>query len=108
MKHQIALAALAAALALTSPAFAGTGASTPAPASRQAQIEHHPSGPQSQAIEDLYRRAQQKLVDMHLYSGAVDGQRGDAFVQSLKQFQRAHNIRATGRLNSETRAALGI
>jgi peptidoglycan hydrolase-like protein with peptidoglycan-binding domain len=106
MKHSIALAAITAALALTSPAFAGTGA--PIPASRQAQVQHRSTQPQTQAVEGLYRRAQQKLVDLHLYSGAVDGQRSDAFVRSLEQFQRAHNIRATGRLNSETRAALGI
>lgn len=108
MKHRIALAAIAAALTLTSPAFAGTGTSAPVPASRSAQVQHRSTGPQTQAVEGLYRRAQQKLVDMHLYTGAVDGRRSDAFVRSLEQFQRAHNIRANGRLNSETRAALGI
>ncbi|MBK8543505.1 MAG: peptidoglycan-binding protein [Caulobacteraceae bacterium] len=64
--------------------------------------------PQTQAVEGLYRRAQQKLVDLRLYKGAIDGQRSDAFVRSVERFQRAHNIRANGRLNSQTRAALGI
>jgi peptidoglycan hydrolase-like protein with peptidoglycan-binding domain len=109
MKHRIALAAITAALALTSPAFAGTGPSaTPAPVSRQAQIEHRTTMPQTRAVEGLYRRAQQKLVDLHLYNGAVDGRRSEAFVRSVEHFQREHNIRANGRLNSETRAALGI
>lgn len=108
MKHRIALVAITAALALASPAFAGTGAPAPAPASRTAPVEHRSTQPQTQAVEGLYRRAQQKLVDLHMYSGAVDGHRSDAFVRSLEQFQRAHNIRANGRLNSETRAALGI
>ena len=109
MKHRIALAALATALALTSPALAGTGASAPpAPASRTARVEHRSTMPQTQAVEGLYRRAQQKLVDLRLYNGAIDGQRSDAFVRSVERFQRAHNIRANGRLNSQTRAALGI
>ena len=108
MKHRIALAAVAAALALASPAFAGGGAPAPTPASRQEHVQHRSTQPQTQAVEGLYRRAQQKLADLHLYTGAVDGQRSDAFVRSLEQFQRAHNIRANGRLNSVTRAALGI
>ncbi len=108
MKHRIALAAVAAVLSLTSPAFAGAGTAAPVPASRSQAVEHHATQPQTQAVAGLYRRAQQKLTDMRLYTGAVDGQRSDAFVRSLEQFQRAHNIRANGRLNSETRAALGI
>lgn len=108
MKNHIALAALATALALTSPAFAGTGSSAPAPASRQMAVTHHASTTEARGVEDLYRRAQQKLTDIHLYTGAVDGTRNQAFVQSLEHFQRSHNIRATGRLNSETKAALGI
>ncbi|MEQ1490762.1 MAG: peptidoglycan-binding domain-containing protein [Terricaulis sp.] len=108
MKHRIALAAVAAILSLTSPALAGTGSAQPVPASRSQTIEHHSTQQQTEAVQSLYRRAQQKLTDMRLYTGAVDGQRSDAFVRSLEQFQRAHNIRANGRLNSETRAALGI
>ena len=64
--------------------------------------------PQTQAVQGLYRRAQQKLVDLRLYDGPVNGQRTDAFVRSVERFQRTHNIRANGRLNSQTRAALGI
>ena len=108
MKHGIALAALAAALTLISPALAGTGTAPPAPASRQAQITHHGTPAQTQGVSDLYRRAQRKLTDIHMYSGAVDGSRNTAFVVSLERFQRAHNIRASRRLNSETRAALAI
>lgn len=108
MKHSIALATLAAALALTSPALAGAGPAQPAPASRQTQVMHRETRPQAQSVETLYRRAQQKLTDIHLYRGEMDGKRNDTFVQSLEQFQRAHNIRANGHLNSETRAALGL
>jgi peptidoglycan hydrolase-like protein with peptidoglycan-binding domain len=108
MKSRIALAALAAALALSSPAFAAGAGQTPAPASRSAQIVHQSSAQQISATQDLYRRAQRKLADLHMYTGAVDGSRNTAFVQSLEHFQRAHNIRATGRINSQTRAALGI
>lgn len=108
MKNHIALAALATALALTSPAFAGTGTSAPTPASRQMAVTHRESTTATRGIEDLYRRAQQKLTDIHLYTGAVDGTRNQAFVQSLERFQRSHNIRVNGRLNSETKAALGI
>lgn len=108
MKHSIALATLAAALTLTSPVLAGTGPAQSAPASRQAAVTHRETRPQAQSVGTLYRRAQQKLTDIHLYSGAIDGKRNDTFVQSLEQFQRAHNIRANGHLNSETRAALGL
>lgn len=108
MKSRIALVAIAAALALSSPAFAAGGAQTPAPASRSAPVVHRQNAQQSMATQDLYRRAEQKLTDLRLYTGAVDGQRNAAFVQSLERFQRAHNIRATGRINSQTRAALGI
>lgn len=108
MKHPIALAALATALALTSPALAGTGSSAPAPASRSATVNRRESAPVAQNVQSAYRAAQQKLKDMRLYDGAVDGTRNAAFVTSLERFQRAHNIRANGRLNSQTRAALGI
>lgn len=105
MKHRIALAAITAALALTSPAFAGTGAPAPAPTTRTAQVERSST---AQAGNGLYRRAQRKLVRLHMYNGAVDGERNDAFVQSLERFQRAHHIRADGQLNPQTRSALGV
>lgn len=108
MKHRIALAAITAALALTSPAFAGTGAAAPAPASRTTSVEQRATQPQTQANNGLYRRAQRKLVRLHMYNGAVDGQRNDTFVQSLERFQHAHHIRADGQLNPQTRAALGV
>lgn len=114
MKHHIALAALATALALTSPAFAGPNTATPAPAqtsapvSRQAPVTHRETASQRQGVERLYRTAQLKLKDMRLYNGAIDGRRNTAFVASLERFQHSHNIRANGRLNSQTRAALGI
>lgn len=108
MKHHIVLAALATALTLASPALAGPNAATPSLASRQQTVVHHATASQRQSVEDLYRSAQLKLKDMRLYNGAIDGLRNTAFVTSLERFQRSHNIRANGRLNSETRAALGI
>lgn len=56
----------------------------------------------------LYRRAEQKLKDMGLYSGAVDGVRNPQYVRALESFQRSHNIHVNGRLTRETMRALGI
>jgi Putative peptidoglycan binding domain len=56
----------------------------------------------------LYRQAQQKLKDLGLYSGAVDGTRNTAYVQSLQRFQTDHHLRVNGRLTTETKHALGI
>lgn len=57
---------------------------------------------------ELYRRAQQKLKDLSFYSGAIDGTRNAAYVESLERFQREHHLHANGRLNAATRHALGI
>ena len=58
--------------------------------------------------EALYRRAQQKLKDMGLYTGPVDGQRNTTYIASLEGFQRSHHLRASGRLTSQTQRALGL
>ncbi|MEQ1492383.1 MAG: peptidoglycan-binding domain-containing protein [Terricaulis sp.] len=56
----------------------------------------------------LYREAQQKLTDLRLYSGQVNGVRSASYVRALERFQRQHHIRASGRLTPQTRTALGM
>jgi peptidoglycan hydrolase-like protein with peptidoglycan-binding domain len=111
MKTRFIPAGLIAAALLAGPAFAADA--TPASAAAPA----HAAAAQTTAAKPaavhannagLYRQAQQKLKDMNLYSGAVDGTRNAAYVTSLQGFQRDHHIPATGRLNHATRTALGI
>lgn len=56
----------------------------------------------------LYRRAEQKLQDMGLYAGPVDGTRNALYVRSLETFQRSHHLQINGRLTRQTMRALGI
>ncbi|MBL8543084.1 MAG: peptidoglycan-binding protein [Hyphomonadaceae bacterium] len=109
MKAQHLIPGLAAALLATS-AFAAPPAVAPS-----AGTSTHVSAPatpmQSPARAshaDLYRRAQQKLKDVNLYTGAIDGTRNAAYVRALERFQREHHLTADGRLNHQTRAALGV
>jgi Putative peptidoglycan binding domain len=122
MKTRLLLAAAAGAVSLLAgAAFADPSPSTSTPASAPAHAASTPSAAathaastpaattaSSSATTALYRRAQQKLKDLGMYSGDVDGMRSTAYVHSLEQFQTAHHIRATGRLNSATKRALGI
>lgn len=120
MKARLLLSGLAAAMLLTSPAFAAppsaapvssTGSapmtSTAAPAAQTAQ--HATTQRSARAVSTNWdRRAQSKLKELSLYTGPIDGHRNTAYVRALEQFQRSHNMQANGRLNSQTRTALGI
>ena len=122
MKARLLLPGLAAAMLLTSPAFAAppsaapvssTGGapmtSTAAPAAQTAQHAATQRSSSARAVSTNWdRRAQSKLKELSLYTGPIDGHRNTAYVRALEQFQRSHNIQANGRLNSQTRTALGI
>jgi len=52
------------------------------------------------------RGVQQKLKDAGYDPGNIDGKMGPRTQAALKQFQQAQNLPATGRLDSQTMAAL--
>ena len=52
------------------------------------------------------RGVQQKLKDAGYDPGNIDGKMGPQTKAALKQFQQAQNLPATGRLDSQTMAAL--
>ena len=130
MKSRLFLLAGASLALLASPALAQTGSpyapAQPAPVSSTAAATQHamPAAATTNAAApaarnvasntregrnaSLYRHAEKRLIELGLYSGAVDGARNAAYVHSLENFQRAHHIRATGRLTHETERALGI
>jgi membrane-bound lytic murein transglycosylase B len=54
------------------------------------------------------RQVQHALNQRGYRAGPVDGLMGQATQTALMQFQRAENLEATGALNQQTLAALGI
>lgn len=122
MKTRMILPALAAVMMLSSTAFAAPPSSAPATqiapsaqsAGRMTQTQAVAPTRASNATPTratnatLYREAQQKLTDLRLYSGQVNGVRNASYVRALERFQRQHHIRASGRLTPQTRTALGM
>ena len=53
-------------------------------------------------------RAQQKLRDDGYDPGPIDGKMGPQTRKAVKKFQQAKNFKASGRLDRQTVAALGI
>lgn len=113
MKSRLLLTGLAATALIASPVLAATPATTSAtpPAATSSQTAHSMQAPSSARKTDntaLYRSAQQKLHDLNLYSGEINGQRSSAYVSALRRFQREHHLTVNGRLDARTRQALGI
>lgn len=99
----IAAVTLTAAPALAAPPAAKSTAAPPA-----ATAPAKPVATKANRHEALYRSAQEKLKSMNAYSGPIDGQRNATFVKSVENFQQAHKLKVTGRMNAETSKALGI
>jgi len=57
---------------------------------------------------ELVKQAQQALKDKGIQVGAVDGQWGPQTQQGVKQFQQQQGLQASGQLDQQTVAALGI
>src|SRR5215469_5899853 len=53
-------------------------------------------------------RAAQEALNKQGATLTVDGKSGPETRAAIEAFQKAHGLKATGRLNRETRAALGI
>ena len=91
-------------LAIAAPAFAAPPApsSTPAASSSTAAPSH------MTAAEQLVSRAQTKLKQDNLYTGAINGRRDAATIASIRSFQTQNHLTVNGRLDAATRRALGI
>ncbi|MFQ5600407.1 MAG: peptidoglycan-binding protein [Candidatus Krumholzibacteriia bacterium] len=80
----------------------GTGAATPAQKPKLKNPEEKSMSP------SLIRKAQARLTDLGYYRGEIDGGWSRELGRAVKTFQRDRNIRISGILNAETRAALDI
>jgi hypothetical protein len=74
---------------------------------QQAQGGQQKAQAQAQSPE-LVKQAQQALKDKGIEAGPVDGQLGPLTQQGLKQYQEQQNIQASGQLDQQTLASLGI
>lgn len=68
----------------------------------------HSQGQSAQIDQNTARQVQQQLQNQGYDVGQVDGRWGNKSRQALLNFQRDQNIRATGRPDQQTMAALGI
>ena len=94
----------------------GSGAMTqPQPGQEQVRSQSGPQAgaqgaqqqPQAQSPE-VVKQAQQALKEKGIDAGPVDGQWGPLTQQGVKQFQQQNQIQATGQLDQQTLASLGI
>ena len=92
----------------TTSGSAASGASSPS-ASGDKQSRSASAGGQSQAGGDeKIKQVQQKLKGQGHDAGPVDGIMGPKTQAGLKEFQSAKGLKATGQLDRETIAALGV
>lgn len=103
MKLNILVATIAAAL---SAGALAAGDSSPRQ-SQGAPGSHAQAQTQSQSPE-VVKQAQQKLAQKGYEVGAADGQLGPRTQEGVKKFQEQQNLTATGRLDRQTLAALGV
>lgn len=87
-------------------AQSGNGALTQSQGGQQ-QAQGGQQQAQAQSPE-LVKQAQQALKDKGLNAGPVDGQWGPQTQQAVKAYQQQNQIQASGQLDRETLASLGI
>ncbi|MCS6884523.1 MAG: peptidoglycan-binding domain-containing protein [Acidobacteriota bacterium] len=66
---------------------------------RAVRVEYQP---------ETIQKAQQALKDKGFYKGQVTGKMDAATREAIKSFQQQQGLKPTGRLNKDTRQALGI
>lgn len=75
----------------------------------QQQMRQQPQQAQQQGISpNVVRNLQQELSDRGYQVGPVDGVWGSQTQQALANFQRDRNLQATGQIDRQTLAALGL
>jgi peptidoglycan hydrolase-like protein with peptidoglycan-binding domain len=106
MKLNILVATIAAAL---SAGALAAGDSSPRQ-SQGAPGSHAQAQTQSQQSQspEVVKQAQQKLAQKGYEVGAADGQLGPRTQEGVKKFQEQQNLTATGQLDRQTLAALGV
>ena len=119
MKLKPIVAAVAAAM-LSAGAFAGGGeharqqpraeSGNGAMMQSQSGQQQAPGGQQQAQAQspELVKQAQQALKDKGLNAGPVDGRWGPQTQQAVKAYQQQNQIQASGQLDRETLASLGI
>ena len=95
-------------LAFAAPAFAAPPAASSTPAAASSSASAMPAAAHQTAAQQLVSRAQTKLKQDNLYTGAINGRRDAATIASIRSFQTAHHLTVNGRLDAATRRALGI
>ena len=105
-KQPTAAAQAAPAKAAPAPAAVTQAKPKAADTTKASKTSKHADG--TTATADQMKKAQQALADKGLYKGKVTGRSNAAFRASLKQYQKDNQLKATGRLNQETLAKLGI
>ncbi len=70
--------------------------------------DHHRTSMRTTASSNDVMSAQQALKDKGHDPGAIDGRMGPNTRTALKNYQKAEGLKETGRLDSETRAHLGL
>jgi peptidoglycan hydrolase-like protein with peptidoglycan-binding domain len=70
--------------------------------------DHHRTSMKNGAREGEIMSLQQALKDKGHDPGAIDGRMGPHTRTALKSYQKAEGLKATGRLDTDTRAKLGI
>lgn len=103
MRNLIATISAAAALAFASTAYAQDSVASAQGSGGSAAA----SQTQTQTLS-VMAQAQLKLKEAGLFNGEASGYRTTATARALRRYQRANNLRVTGTLTPETRAAMGI
>ena len=106
-KKPAAAAQVAPAKAAPAPAAAAPAQAKPkADSTKATKAARHADA--TTATADQVKKAQQALADKGAYKGKVTGRSNAAFRAALKQYQKDNGLKATGRLNQETLAKLGL
>jgi peptidoglycan hydrolase-like protein with peptidoglycan-binding domain len=101
MKLQIILLSSVLTLSTAPLAFPQTTQKEGGATSAKMQKEMAPS-------QDEIKKAQQALKDKGMYTGAVDGTMNAQFEKSLRDYQEANKLKATGKLDHATMMRLGL
>lgn len=88
------------------PAPAAPAPAAPAPAKPAAAMPHHPKTGASAATRMERVKKLQTALNAHGAKLTVDGQMGPKTKAALTAFQKANNLKPTGRPDKETRDAL--
>jgi Putative peptidoglycan binding domain len=79
----------------------------PVPAYRTVYVAQPAPSYRSYSAPALYR-AQARLARLGYYSGPIDGDFGPMTSRALRSYQADYGLPITGRLDSRTRASLGV